>query len=254
LSQVGVAGRADLHARLVPGAADGPDSLETALQRIREAYADGVRVLYAVSAALGRDSLRAAETGLRREMERAGLALEIHVGHVVALAPDLADRFVAGDIMPVGPGRFVSVELPADGFPGYTLDALFQLSLEGARVLLVGPEKNAALSRHPELAERLRAMEIVGVALADSFRPSARPAIRAAALALIERGLIQAVASNGTVANRARTSDVVPLLARRFGEAVADQLVHQVPLAIHAGLPVDMRRHQGRWLSRLTRW
>jgi len=251
---VGAAARADLHARLVPGAADGPPSVEAALQRVREAYADGARVLYAVSAVGGRERLQAAEERLRQEAERAGLALEIHVGHVVRLSPDLAERFAAGDILPIGPGCYVSVELQPDDFPAYALDALFQLTLEGARVLLIGPERNAALRRHPELAERLRAMEMVGVVLADSLRRSARPAVRSTAFALIERGLVQAVASNGAAANQPLVSDVVPLLARRFGSAAAEALVCDVPLAIHAGLPVEMRPHAATWTSRLAVW
>lgn len=245
--------RADLHTRLVPGAADGVPSVEAALARAREAYADGARVLYVVSEAVGRHRLEGASARLRQEVERSGLDLEICAGHVVALAPDLADRFAAGDILPMGPGCYVSVVLPADDFPAYTLDALYQLTLEGARVLLVGPERNAALRRHPELAERLRAMEMVGVALADNLRRLAPPAVRRSALTLIERGLIQAVASNGTAVLRPQVSDVVPLLVRRFGAEAADDLVRQVPLAIHAGLPVEMRPRSRRWFSYAAR-
>lgn len=245
-------GLADLHAHLLPGLGDGPVTVDGALKRLREAYADGMRVVYAVSGPAARADVDAASRVLRRAVRNAQLALDIEVGHHVALTPQLAAEFAGGKILPLGHTGYVCVELPRDAFPSYTLDVLYHLTLEGARVLLIRPERNRALLRNPQLVGRLRDMEMVGVAAADDLRRGASPAVRRETLWLIERGLIQAIASNASAHRAARLTDLTPLLARHFGLEAAEGLICHTPLAIHAGFPVEMRPHARRWLSRLS--
>jgi len=235
----------DLNAHLLPEVEEGLPSTEEALARVREAYADGVRVLYAVASpgAVSRVRAGAAHRRLRRAVEMARLDMEIDVGHQAALHEQLAEDFARGRILPLGSSGYVFVELPDDDFPSYTLDVLYRLSLEGARVLLIHPEKNYGLQRNAALVRKLRDMEVVGVAAAFHLRRTSPRELFRTTLSLIEAGLVQAVASYaGATADRpARLSDVAPVLIRAFGDAVAGSLLLSTPRAIRAGLPVEMR-------------
>lgn len=242
----------DLNAHLLPEVVGGIPSTEGALARVREAVADGVRVLYAVVSPAGAPKTRVATAHrrLQHAVEKASLGVEIEVGHQAVLHEKLAEDFARGRILPLGSSGYVFVELPEDAFPAYTLDVLYHLTLEGARVLLIHPELNYGLQRNPALVRKLREMEVVGVAAARHLRRTSPRAIRQSTLTLIEAGLVQAVASHAGVDpdRPARLSDVAPILVRQFGEATAESLLYTTPQAIRAGLPIEMRPHSRRAL------
>ena len=235
----------DLNAHLLPDLDDGMSSTDRAVARVREAEADGVRVLYAVASHKNAPTahVTTAHRRLQRAVERAGVSVEIEAGHQAILHEGLAQDFARGHILPLGSSGYVFVELPCDRFPSYTLDVLYHLTLEGARLLLIHPELNAGLQHNAALVRKLCDMEVVGVAAARHLRRQSPRGIRHSTLSLIESGLVQAVASHaGRDADRpARLTDVAPLLSRQFGDGAADSLLHATPHAIRSGLPVEMR-------------
>ena len=235
----------DLNAHVLPGLDDGIPSPEAALKRLHEAHADGVRVLCAVSSSAVSPKARVitAYERLLKAAREAGLELQIVSGHQAALRPDLAREFREGSILPLGNSGYVFVELPPDDFPSYTLDALYDLSLEGTRVLLIHPELNYGLQKNPALVKKLCEMEVVGVAAARHLRRKSSRVAMSSALSLIEAGLVQAVASYaGRTQDRpARLTDVAALLGRHFGDSAVESLLTKTPHAISAGLPVEMR-------------
>ncbi len=235
----------DLNAHVLPGLEDGIPSPDGVLKRLWEAHADGVRVLCAVasSAASSKPHVASARARLQRTADEAKLELQILAGHQAVLHPNLAREFGEGGILPLGNSGYVFVELPRDDFPSYTLDALYDLSLEGTRVLLIHPELNYGLQKNPGLVRKLCEMEVVGVAAARHLRRTSPRVAKHAALSLIEAGLVQAVASYAGRAHDspARLTDVAVVLARHFGDSTVDSLLNTTPHAISSGRPVEMR-------------
>lgn len=251
----------DLHAHVLAGLDDGPKTWEDAQAVWCQAVQDGTDTIVAVAHAndhhfeVAAEAYRAAMDEARARIQAAGLSLNLVSAMEVRLGPDLAEGYRSGRYLPIGESRYLCVELPPNDFPAYTLDVLYQLTLEGIRILLIHPERNRGIRRRPELGERLLRMEILGVASAGSLLGQFGPEVESASLDLIERGLIQSVASDGhSVAKRPlRLSPVVELLARRYGDEEMQWMMDRVPQSVLAGRPVELRSRKRlgwhRWLT-----
>lgn len=247
----------DLHAHVLPGVDDGPKTVEDTVAVLRQARADGIRYIVAVAHAndhhfnVSRDDYIAAFLEATDAVSRAGLDVQLIPAMEVRLGADLAEGYNAGRYLPIGETGYICVELPATDFPGYTLDALFQLSLEGLRIMVIHPERNRGLRRRPELVDRLIHMEVLGVASAGSLTGQFGPDVLEAAWHMMGSGLIQSVASDGHSVDKRplRLSHVAKLLRRRFGDSAADFMVNQVPKLVLGGQPVELapKRRTG-WL------
>lgn len=244
----------DLHAHLLPGLDDGPQTLAQTMTLLRQARADGTTTIFAAAhvndGKFQVDSTRYLAT-LHHVQELLGdTGVRIEPASEMLLGPKLAEEFAAGRYLGMGRTGYACVELPLRDFPPYTFDVLFNLTLEGTRVLLIHPERNDALQRDLSLAQKLREMEIVGVAAVESLLGQAGSEARQAAWDLIELGLIQTMASNAhdTARRPARISPVMPLLAQRFGDHAAELMRVAIPRSIAHGFPVEMRSHpRRRW-------
>lgn len=241
----------DLHAHVLYGIDDGPRTAQDTLGVLRQAASDGTRSIVAVAHAndghfdvTPEQYERAFEIACR-EIASAGLNLHLIPGMEVRLGPQLAEGYRQGRFLAMGGTGYFCVELPPNDFPAYTLDTLFELSLEGLRILLIHPERNRGLRRRPELMERLLNMEILGVASGGSLLGQFGPEVQAATWQLIEGGLIQAVATDGhSIAKRPlRLSAYEPVLSRRYGDAVAESMLQGVPSHVLAGRPVELIPH-----------
>lgn len=250
----------DLHAHVLAGLDDGPRTLDDARAVWRQAVQDGTDTIVAVAHANDhhfevaadryRDAWAEAEAAIRHE----GLSLKLVPAMEVRLGPDLAAGFQEGRYLPIGDSHYLCVELPPNDFPAYTLDVLYQLTLEGVRVLLIHPERNRGIRRRPEIAERLMRMEILGVASAGSLLGQFGPEVESASLELIECGLIQSVGSDGhsVVKRPLRLSPVVEMLSRRYGDDATQWMMEAVPQLVLQGRPVPLEPRQRlgwtRWL------
>lgn len=250
----------DLHAHVLPGLDDGPKTWEDALAVWRQAAQDGTDVIVSVAHAndhhfdVPADQYRQTMAEARLKIAEARLPLRLISAMEVRLGPDLAQGFLSDRYLPIGDSRYICVELPPNDFPHYTLDVLYQLTLEGLRILMIHPERNRGIRRRPELAERLIRMEVLGVSSAGSLLGQFGPEVESASWQLIEQGLIQSVASDGhSVLKRPlRLSPVMELLTRRYGEDQAQWMMGEVPSLVLQGRPVELvpRKRQGwhRWL------
>nr|WP_243239892.1 CpsB/CapC family capsule biosynthesis tyrosine phosphatase [Sulfobacillus harzensis] len=249
-----------MHAHVLAGLDDGPKTWQDAEAVWKQAVQDGTRTIVAVAHAndnhfeVQTAAYHSALARARSMIAAQNLPLALVPAMEVRLGPDLAEGYLAGRYLPIGDSRYLCVELPPNDFPAYTLDVLYQLTLEGLRILLIHPERNRGVRRRPELAERLMRMEILGVASAGSVLGQFGPEVEAASLELMESGLIQSVASDGhSVAKRPlRLSPVVEMLSRRFGEEETRWMMEAVPALILQGRPVELapRKRLGwhRWI------
>lgn len=244
----------DLHAHLLPGLDDGPQTITQTLALLKQAQEDGTTTIFAAAHVNdGKFQVDSARylAALHHIQEMLGdRTVQIEPASEMLLSPQLAEEFAAGRYLGMGRTGYACVELPMRSFPSYTFNVLFNLTLEGTRVLLIHPERNEALQKNLSLAQKLREMEIVGVAAVDSLLGRSGSEARQAAWDLIELGLIQTVASNAHDAARrpARISPVMPLLAQRFGDHAAELMRVAIPRSIAHGFPIEMRSHpRRRW-------
>ena len=234
----------DLHSHVLPGLDDGPRTIDEAVEIVRAAAAEGVRVLVAtphvredyptepdqMEAALARLAAAIDELELRGGGE---IALELLAG----LEPDELRRFGLGG------SRAVLLEFPYYGWPLDLSEIVFRLIARGFRPVLAHPERNPDVIAAPE---RLRPLVESGAFVqitSASLEGRLGRRFRASALDLVARGLAHAVASD------AHTAAIRAYGLRAGADALDDPplarwLTHDVPAALLADdeLPERPRR------------
>jgi protein-tyrosine phosphatase len=238
----------DLHAHVLPGLDDGARTLDEALAMLRAAAADGTRVVCATPHAFHPDhdvdatSAVAALEALRLAVAAAGIAVELRVASEVRFRPDLDALARAGRLASLGAGRrrYVLVEFPPTHVPAEAEEALFRLRLEGVTPVVAHPERNPSFWADPDAAIRLREQGALLQVTAGSLTGVFRKESRTCALALLDAGGIDLLASDCHRADRRPPglSEAARVVRRRAGAATAERLVEGTPCAILAGEPV----------------
>ncbi len=238
----------DLHAHVLPGIDDGPKDLSQTEANLRQAVDDGVDILVAVAHAndhhynVTREQYTRAFTQVEALVREKALPITVIPAMEVRLGQNLAEGYRDGGFLPVGDSGYFCVELGPIDFPSYTLDALYALALEGVRPFLIHPERNRGLRKMPDLANRLMAMGITGVASMGSLTGQFGDEVNQAVWDLIERGLIQAVATDGhSVHKRPLTLSLAyKLLEERYGEATAQDMTQNHPQRLLASQVMEV--------------
>jgi protein-tyrosine phosphatase len=241
----------DLHAHLLPGVDDGPEDLEGSLAMALVALEAGIDAMAAtphIEHQIGVDPAVVPELvdDLRFELARADIPLRILPGGELSLArcPELTVDELAA--IAIG-GRWVLLECPLRvGISGGLERAAFELQSRGLDVLLAHPERCPDLirdhSRLVDLVARGARCQVTAGALDGQY--GAAP--RALATALLEEGLVHAIASDGHGAVH-RVPDMRPGLAAAssrltgFSGEVEDWLTEDAPAAIAIGADVPER-------------
>jgi len=236
----------DLHAHVLPGVDDGPDSLEVSLEMLREAAAEGITVVAATPHV--RDDYPTSPETMERvlaEVRQAAAAAEIAVELLPGAELDLEalrrlddealHRFGLG-----GNPRLLLLEFPYAGWPLELDDTVFRLSARGYTTVIAHPERNTAVQADPE---RLRSVVAAGAfvqitAASVDGRLGRHP--QSTATALLETELAHLLASDAH-APAVRRGGLSAAVASLGDEELGRWLVEDVPRALLAGAPPPAR-------------
>jgi protein-tyrosine phosphatase len=238
----------DLHTHVLPALDDGARDLEEALLLAAAMADDGVRIA-AATPHLRADHPRVDPAGLlgrvgdlQREIDAAGIPLELRVGGEV----DMAWAYRAGgealrQVSFGQRGRDLLLETPYGLLPPAFEGVLSTLRERGYRVLLAHPERNLTFKEEPK---RLAELVIDGTLLqvsADSLTELPRRSrTRRLATRLVAEGLAHVLASDShgaAVGRRSRLSEAVDV-AERLAPGTGAWLVTEAPAAVLAGEPL----------------
>jgi len=174
----------DLHAHVLPGLDDGPPTLADSLTLLRTMQEQGVEtVVAAVHAFDGRynaqrDAILRTHEELVLALQREGMTITVLPSMEIYLGFDILGAVKRGQVLGVGGGPYLVVELPHREFPSYTERALFELMMSGYRPLLVHPERNRGIQKNPDhlysLADRGVASMITAASLLGRFSTEAK--------------------------------------------------------------------------------
>ena len=233
----------DLHTHVLPGLDDGARSLAEARVMALDAAAQGVSVLAATPHVRDDypttpEAIEDAVAELRDDFAEQGIPVEVLHGAEVALdllwmiPPEDLHRFTIAQN-----GRYLLLEVPYRGWPLAFESAVVRLLELGVTPLLAHPERNPEVQDRPD---RVRAVVEAGALLqvtAASLEGSRDRAAQAAAMRLLELGLVHVVASDahGPHIERGGLGDAVAALD---DAGLARYLTVEVPGAIVAGEPV----------------
>jgi protein-tyrosine phosphatase len=191
----------DLHAHILPGLDDGPATPEAAVEMARVAVASGTRAIATTCHVgymhgLGPDEIGSAREALRERLAREGVELELLAGGEVApdRLPDLDDAALRA--LTLGGGRYVLLECPFGPVDGPMDRLVADLQSRGFGVLLAHPERSATFQRDPDRLAGLVERGALAQVTTGSFAGTFGEIPRRAAVTMLERGLVQVLASD----------------------------------------------------------
>jgi protein-tyrosine phosphatase len=165
------------------------------------------------------DDVRDRTRTLNRRLGQEGVALEVLPGMEVALDPGVLDMIDRQAVAPLGGSRCLLIEPPFQRLPLGWRQVLAGIRARGFEVLLAHPERCAELMRHAELFDELAAEQVYLQVNWSSLIGHHGPEAETLAWALVLRGYVHCLATDGHDA-RFRNAGVVKIAA----EAVADKL------------------------------
>jgi protein-tyrosine phosphatase len=227
----------------------------------RQAVADGISWMCATPHVRGwqqdcLDLLPARVAALQRELNLNGVQLQLALGSEMRICSELRQPAGNERLYTLNGSRYLLVELPANDYPLYTDEALFDLQLRGLTPILAHPERNGAIQGNIGLMNRLVQRGVLGQLTGDSLLPDAPRMVRKTAEAMLARGLVHLIASDGhnAVSRPPRMAAAVEAAAPMVGEARAQAMVTTAPWAILHDEPLDgslppvERKRVGWWL------
>lgn len=264
-----MSGLVDIHCHALPRVDDGADSDAVGLDMLRRARDDGVDEVVLTPHFRpddGQERARQLAAGygeFAAAAAAAGVGVRVHLGAEIAFRFGLARLARGTGAARLAGGPYVLVDLPSGPLSPGLEQGFFELRTAGFRPVLAHPERHRDLARRPERLGRLRQQELLLQIDAGSLRGRFGRRAQAAAIALVEAGCVDFVASDGhdldrrPLALRSAYDQVCTLV----GEPEARRLFADNPRRVLAGEPVAVvapqplpptgpRRWLRRWLSK----
>jgi protein-tyrosine phosphatase len=240
----------DLHTHVLPGIDDGARSLAESRALALDAAGQGVSVLaatphvrddYPTTPEMMEDAVAA----VRADFTEQGIPVEvlhgaeIDLGLLWAIPPEELRRLTLAQT-----GRYLLLEVPYRGWPLALESAVKRLVELGVTPLLAHPERNPEVQDRPDRVGALVEEGALVQVTAASLDGGRDRAAQAAALRLLDLGLVHVLASDAHGSHISREG--LGAVARSLGDqALARYLTVEVPGAIIAGEPVPERPQVG---------
>ena len=253
----------DIHSHILPNLDDGARDLGEAVEMARMAASDGIthmtvtpHMYNGLSHNPEPDEIRVRVESLQREI---GDILKLLPGNEVHIAHDIAEKASEGRLTPLNHKNYMLIELPSMSVPVGVEALFYRLQVQGITPILVHPERNSELQRHPsrvaEFVEKGVRIQVTAMSLTGDFGKAALTT----AERLLRHNCVHFLATDTHRANRRP-----PILsagrdaaAKIVGEESARKMVEDHPLAVIQGVRFDagepvpfVRPKSGRLLSR----
>jgi protein-tyrosine phosphatase len=190
----------DIHSHLLPGVDDGAPSLQVSVDMLDAYAANGFRTVATTPHLAGR-----LDAGYAAAVQDAFNQVEPHArergislvrGFEVRLSPDLPDRLQRGEPIALGSTKAVLVDLPFTEWPLYADSTLFGVQAAGYRIVLAHPERYPSLQDDPSRATELVHRGVILQVTIGSFSGAFGKRAKRCAEALLDRGVVQIVATD----------------------------------------------------------
>jgi protein-tyrosine phosphatase len=237
----------DLHHHLLPATDDGSKDLATSVAMVEMAVDDGITHIVATPHANHTYHYdRPAHERLLQQIREAlpsataarvqlGLGCDFHLS-----VDNIDDARAHPRRYTINETEYLLVELPDFNIPPRLDEVFYAMRVDGLTPILTHPERNSTLQRTPErLQEWLRAgllVQVTAGSLSGNFGGKATKM----AWDLLESGSVHVLATDAHNLSRRppKMSQARGLIAKKFGEEVAELLCMDNPLAIVEGKPL----------------
>ncbi len=222
----------DLHCHLLPGIDDGSKDMATSLQLASQAVENGVDFALLTPHHMNGVYVNHREDVIRRTDEFAqalrenNIPLTVFPGQEVRINGDLLTALDQQDILFADEGnQYLMLEFPDDDVPEYTNDMIYQLQQRGIIPVIVHPERNTKIMRHPELILDLLEKGCLSQITASSYVGTFGSKVETFSRQLIEagQGYIFASDAHDLPGRKYEMRQAFDRLRQEFGDELADE-------------------------------
>lgn len=237
----------DIHSHVLPSVDDGAKTYNDSMEMARLALADGATTM--VMTPHRKDILEEMEARavnrmvveLQRLFDSEGIALKLVPGMENRLELDLAERVKDGSALTINQGRYILVELDFHDMPMYTEHVLYQIQLQGLVPIIAHPERQMNIAKDPSILHRMLDGGALAQVTAGSLIGAFGPQTKKVAEKLVERRLVQIMASDTHRPDGPRSPGLsagVEQAARLVGIDEAQAMAADTPQAVVEDKPV----------------
>lgn len=192
----------DTHAHILPNLDDGPQTMEQTKKLLEQAVKEQIAGIIATPHAhhpnftTDLDKLNRQFKATEAYIVEANVPIKIYKGQECRLSEKLPDRLDAGEALTLAGSRYVLLELPSSGIPGYTVPIIQQLITRGYVPIIAHAERNQGIIEKPERLRKLLLHGAMAQVTAGSVAGSFGKAIQKTALTLIDANMIHVYGSD----------------------------------------------------------
>lgn len=240
----------DIHCHILPGVDDGAEDLSEAAEMCRQAANSGCKAMIATPhqrhPQWWNTDQRRLEVLLEQVQHRAGPKLQLHLGgevRVDARFLGALERLTSSGVLPLAGSKYLMLEFERRRMPLDPVEVVQAVIEAGWWPIVAHPEFIPGVREDIEMAERLveanALLQITGGSVLGEMGESARHCVTA----LLDRGLVHFIASDGHDTYRRPTELYRPRIAvaAKWGRDTAHRLLSDNPRAI-----LDNRRIEAR--------
>jgi protein-tyrosine phosphatase len=233
----------DIHCHILPGLDDGADSLDESLQMAEMAIADGITHVVGTPHSNSQFHFDPELVLKRRDelQEKVGDRLLVGTGCDFHLNyENMQDIRTHTTKYTINQKSYLLVEFNDFAIPPNMDETLHELHLLGLSPIITHPERNALIRSQPERLRRWLLqgcyVQVTGQSLSGSFGGTARKYSEE----WLDQEMVHFVSSDAHSVKRRplRLRDAYQAVAERRGEAIAQALFHDNPLAAFEGRPL----------------
>jgi protein-tyrosine phosphatase len=193
----------DIHCHLLPNVDDGPTSWEESLEMARLASKDGIQVAVTTPHWIqgtrwqpNPKEIKNKVYELNNKLKKDEIPLTVLPGMEVGISENLPKLVSSGDVLTLGEGHYLLVEVPFVSLPFGIEEIIFNLKAIGIYPVLAHPERNQELQKNPrkilELSNAGAFIQITAGSFCGDFGEHAKRC----AIQFAKFGVINAVASD----------------------------------------------------------
>lgn len=239
----------DLHNHMLPGIDDGARDWEQSLEMAWMAVEDGITGVLCTPHCINgtyhnsrADILRLFQR-LREQIENRRLPLKVYPGAELHYHEDIPRRVWDETALTLNDtGRYALIELPHHAIPDHVERLFGSLLYQRIIPVISHPERNAGFIRNPQRLRGLIEMGVLTQITASSLLGRFGAEIQRFTVFLMEHRMahVMATDAHGSKARPPALKKALEEAERIVGETMARQMVHDIPLSILRGKPVEM--------------
>ncbi len=235
----------DIHTHVLPGVDDGSPDIETSVASVQAAKDAGISEIVLTPHYLRgsydnpREKLLKILPGLQKAVKDAGIEMKFHAGAEVMLDTNILDDITQHDLH-LADTKYVLVESSMNGFPGFFIQALYDLVRNGYKPILAHPERYMDIQMNLGMAEDLLHRNVYLQINSGSLTGGYGNNVERTAWELIDAGFAHFLASDNHCRSETNSlQEAVALLTERYDAYTAELLTKINPRKMLQGEDID---------------